>query len=115
MATATFYAVHGLFGVLMSRLQFAVAPSFSQALRHLLNLLALGIVASPCWGADWPQWQGALRNAVSPETGLLQQWPEDGPPLAWKVDKLGGGDSAPAIVAGCIYGMSIRDGKEIVW
>ncbi|TWU36109.1 hypothetical protein [Novipirellula artificiosorum] len=45
---------------------------------------------------DWPQWQGPQRNAISTEQGLLQQWPEGGPPLAWRVDGLGGGDSAPA-------------------
>jgi len=33
---------------------------------------------------DWPQWQGPDRTAVSKETGLLQEWPKDGAPLAWK-------------------------------
>ena len=28
--------------------------------------------------SDWPQWQGPDRNAVSKETGLLQEWPKDG-------------------------------------
>lgn len=64
---------------------------------------------------DWPQWQGPERNAVSGETGLLQEWPEGGPRLIWRADGLGGGDSAPAIVDGRIYGLSNRDGKEIVW
>lgn len=64
---------------------------------------------------DWPQWQGPQRNAISAEVGLLQQWPEAGPPLAWRVDGLGGGDSSPAVVDGTIYGMSNRDGREIVW
>ncbi len=64
---------------------------------------------------DWPQWQGQDRNAVSKEKGLLQQWPEAGPPLAWRVDGLGGGDSAPAVANGRLFGMSNRDGKEIVW
>jgi alcohol dehydrogenase (cytochrome c) len=64
---------------------------------------------------DWPQWQGPKRNAVSSETGLLQEWPKGGPKLAWRVEGLGGGDSAPAVVGGKIYGLSHRDGKEIVW
>src|SRR6202035_3111080 len=29
---------------------------------------------------DWPQWQGPDRTAVSRETGLLKQWPQEGPP-----------------------------------
>lgn len=64
---------------------------------------------------DWPQWQGPDRNGISPEKGLLQQWPQGGPSLAWRVEGLGGGDSAPAVAGGRLFGMSSRDGQEIVW
>src|SRR5216110_2997565 len=64
---------------------------------------------------DWPQWQGPERTAHSKETGLLKQWPKDGPPLAWKVKGLGGGDSTPSVAAGRIYGMSNRGDDEMVW
>ena len=40
---------------------------------------------------------------------------KDGPPLAWKIKGLGGGDSAPSVAAGRIYGMSHRGADEIVW
>ncbi len=65
--------------------------------------------------ADWPQWQGRDRNAISTEQGLLQEWPEGGPPLVRKISGLGGGDSAPSIADGRIFGMGNRDGKEVVW
>jgi outer membrane protein assembly factor BamB len=65
--------------------------------------------------ADWPQWQGPDRNAVSRETGLLKEWPKDGPALAWRVKGLGGGDSAPSVAAGKLFGMSNRGGDEVVW
>ena len=64
---------------------------------------------------DWPQWQGPDRTAHSKETGLLKQWPKDGPPLAWKIKGLGGGDSMPSVAAGRIYGMSHRGSDEFVW
>ena len=64
---------------------------------------------------DWPQWQGPDRTSHSKETGLLKEWPKDGPPLAWKVKGLGGGDSTPSIAGGRIYGMSNRGEDEIVW
>src|SRR5262245_18499523 len=54
-------------------------------------------LTAPCnWlsitsAADWPQWQGPDRTAVSKETGLLQEWPKEGPPLAWKGTGLGKG------------------------
>ena len=33
---------------------------------------------------DWPQWRGPNRDGISKETGLLKQWPQQGPPLVWK-------------------------------
>ena len=75
---------------------------------------AMVFAASP-ESFDWPQWQGPGRDAVSKERGLLQEWTKDGPPLAWKISGLGGGYSAPSIAAGRIFGMSNRDGKEVVW
>src|SRR5690242_16383164 len=64
---------------------------------------------------DWPQWQGPDRNAHSKETGLLKEWPKEGPPLAWKTQGLGGGDSMVSVAAGRIYGMSTRGENEFVW
>src|SRR5438552_2794220 len=85
-------------------------------LRITVATATLCAVFAPCVrGDDWPQWQGPERNAVSKEKGLLQQWPKDGPPLAWTVKDLGGGDSTPSIAAGRIYGMSNRRTEEVVW
>lgn len=83
--------------------------------RSLALLIALQILITSTPAADWPQWQGPNRDAISLETGLLQQWHSDGPPLAWRVEDLGGGDSAPAVANGQLFGMSNRDGKQIVW
>src|SRR5687767_11057930 len=86
---------------------------------HTLNL-ALILLSATAFAESperfvWPQWQGADRNAVSRETGLLKEWPKEGPPLAWKISGLGGGDSAPSIAVGRIFGMSHRDEDEVVW
>ena len=54
---------------------------------------------SPAPAADWPQWRGPDRSNVSKETGLLAEWPKDGPPLAWSAAGLGDG-VAPVSVAG---------------
>jgi outer membrane protein assembly factor BamB len=50
--------------------------------------------------ADWPQWRGPQRNGVSAETGLLEEWPKEGPRL---VGKIGSGYSTPAVVGQQIY------------
>src|SRR6185503_7368899 len=54
---------------------------------------------------DWPQWRGPNRDNVSHESGLLKEWPKDGPPLAWKAKGLGGGYSSVSIAGDRIYTM----------
>ena len=81
-------------------------------------LMSIGVAflnTTPVVAADWPQWQGPNRDGKSTETGLLQEWAPDGPPLAWRIDNRGGGDSAPSIASGRIYGMGNRGDEEIVW
>lgn len=85
------------------------------SLAVVLACLASRLLAAVPGSFDWPQWQGPNRDGVSREAGLLQEWPADGPPLAWRVNELGGGDSAPSIADGRLYGMSIRDDEEVVW
>jgi outer membrane protein assembly factor BamB len=68
-----------------------------------------------CGQFDWPQWQGPDRTARAKETGLLQEWPKDGPHLTWKITRLGGGDSAPSVAAGEIFGMSNQGEDEVAW
>jgi len=69
----------------------------------------------PAASGDWPQWRGPRRDAVCTETGLLKEWPKDGPPLLWKHTGLGGGYSTPSFAGGKIYGMSYRGDNEVVW
>lgn len=81
----------------------------------VLVLLSTSVLAESPGPFDWPQWQGPDRNAISKETGLLKEWPKDGPPLAWRLEGLGGGYSAPSVAAGRLYGMSNRGEDEVVW
>jgi outer membrane protein assembly factor BamB len=58
--------------------------------------------------ADWPQWRGPQRNGVSQETGLLKEWPKEGPKLAWRVKDIGSGFSTPSVVGERLYLLSNR-------
>jgi outer membrane protein assembly factor BamB len=58
--------------------------------------------------SDWPQWRGPERNGISSESGLLKQWPKEGPKLLWQVNDLGDGYSTPSVVGNRIYMMSNR-------
>lgn len=74
----------------MSRL---LACSFAAALAGSLALRA----------DDWPQWRGPERTGISKETGLLKEWPKDGPPLRWKLTDIGPGYSSPAVAGGKVF------------
>ncbi len=47
-------------------------------------------------GEDWPEFLGPRGTGVSGETGLLETWPQEGPPVLWK-KQLGEGYSAPSV------------------
>jgi outer membrane protein assembly factor BamB len=61
--------------------------------------------------ADWPQWRGPQRDGISKETGLLKEWPKDGPKLLWQVKDLGDGYSTPAVAGDYLYVLSNK-GKD---
>jgi outer membrane protein assembly factor BamB len=63
------------------------------ALYPLIILLAFGSSAE---AQDWPQFLGPHANGVSDESGLLDKWPTNGPPLVWE-KKIGTGYGAPSI------------------
>jgi outer membrane protein assembly factor BamB len=52
---------------------------------------------------DWPQWLGPDRSGISAETGLLQQWPAQGPPRVWTIAGLGSGYGSVAVKGDRIF------------
>ena len=81
--------------------------------RILLSLCVLMTVISlaPAADLEWPAWQGPNRDGKSPDTGLLKQWPDDGPKLLWKVDGIGVGFSSVAVAGGRVFITGDKDGK----
>ncbi len=67
--------------------------------------LSLPAPASGPEPAEWNQWRGPNRDGLSPDTGLLKQWPPAGPPLAWKAAGLGGGFSSVSFAGARIFTM----------
>ena len=65
--------------------------------------IACLLIGGMAWGADWPQWRGLHRDGISPETGLLDSWPQGGPPLVWKIQGLGEGYSSSAVATGQLF------------
>src|SRR5262245_32009670 len=64
---------------------------------------------------DWPQFRGPNRDDVSKETGLLKQWPKEGPKPLWTYKNAGVGYSGPAIAGDRLYTMGARGDSEYVF
>jgi outer membrane protein assembly factor BamB len=71
--------------------------------------------AVPAGAADWPGFRGPNRDGLCTETGLLRQWPKDGPKQVWTAKNLGLGFGTPSIADGKIFGVGTRDEKDGVW
>jgi outer membrane protein assembly factor BamB len=75
--------------------------------------VAADLASAPSMG-EWKQWRGPARANQSPETGLLSQWPEGGPPLVWRVEGLGDGIASVSIADGQIFTMTYANDLEFV-
>src|SRR5262245_59235680 len=63
---------------------------------------------------DWSRWRGPNLDGISLETGLLSEWPAEGPPLVWRVKGLGRGFSSVAIAGGKIYTLGKKNRNNLV-
>lgn len=64
----------------------------------LLCLCTQSMVAQTQYG-----WRGPHRDGKYDETGLLKQWPTEGPQLLWQNLEIGSGYSSPVIVGDRLY------------
>ena len=80
----------------------------------LLPISLLGVAATGLPATDFAQWRGPLRDGHSAETGLLQEWPKDGPKLRWQVKEVGAGYSTPSVVGDRIYLLGNEGAEESV-
>lgn len=99
-------------------------------MRHHLQHVIVGslflVGASLALAGDWAQWRGPNRDGISAETGLLKEWPKDGPKLLWEKHDIGNGYSTPSVAGDRLYVISnkgmdnefvqclgVADGKQI--
>jgi outer membrane protein assembly factor BamB len=83
----------------------------SLALAAFLGTLQPATAQLPTVAGDWQAWRGPDRTGVSTETGLLKEWPKEGPKLVWKITGLGDGFSTPSVAGGRIYLLGTK-GKD---
>lgn len=90
---ATFGPLFGILGVLLILIPASAQTSPAKG------------KAADAKGLEWNQWRGPKRDGISPDTGLLKQWPAGGPPLAWKVTGIGDGYSSVSFAGEKIFTM----------
>ena len=67
-------------------------------MRKVLTIAFVGMcLSSVALAGDSPQFRGPNRDGRFDEEGLLETWPESGPPLLWVAKGLGKGYSSPEI------------------
>jgi len=64
--------------------------------------------------ADWPHWRGPDRTGVSAESGWLQEWPADGPKIAWKA-RVGLGFSSFVVGSGRVFTLGHAQEQDTVF
>jgi outer membrane protein assembly factor BamB len=71
-------------------------------LKHRWIIIFLALCSSPLLADDWPQWLGPKRDAVWRESGIVEKFPSNGPPVIWRAS-IGGGYAGPAVAKGHVY------------
>jgi outer membrane protein assembly factor BamB len=60
-------------------------------------------------GPSWPRFHGPNGDNISTETGLLKEWPEDGPKLLWTAKGVGAGFAGVTVGGGLIFTSGNKD------
>ncbi len=79
--------------------------------KHLALVVIFGLAASlVCLAADWPQYLGPGRNAISTEKGIKRSWTKGSPDVLWTFP-LSEGYAGPTVSDGKVYVLD-RIGNE---
>ena len=60
------------------------------------------LIGNALFADDWPQWLGPRRDAVWRESGIVEKFPTNGPPVSWRAP-IGGGYAGPSVANGRVY------------
>lgn len=90
-------------------------------MKKLSSLLLLGAMASCTMTAQVPPqvspygWRGPEHSGNYPDTGLLAEWPAEGPELIFETEDAGKGYSSPVVVGDKVYltGMDEEQTSEV--
>src|SRR5208283_2586293 len=80
----------------------------------VVTMLAfVGFVYTTCFSQSIYQWRYD-RSGTYPDTGLLTQWPVDGPTLLWSYENLPKGFSSPTVTPNRIFLTGLVDSLDVL-
>src|SRR3972149_4117578 len=84
--------------------------------RSIIQIVLFACLTLPALadGPSWPQFHGPNQDNKSPDTVLLDHWPDGGPEPVWKAEGLGYGSSSVSIADGRIFTSGNLGDKTVV-
>lgn len=89
--------------------------------KSLIPCAAMAVLLGVCqasYASDdapfWPRFHGPNADNLSTDTGLLNEWPKDGPRLAWTAQGIGEGFAGVVMANGMIYTAGNVDDKMTI-
>jgi len=82
--------------------------------KTIVSVIALLLIASGLFSQETVQWRGDNRDGKYTDTGLLKEWPAEGPKLLWHYDKLGDGHASAAVTDDKIITCGVEDNNGFV-
>lgn len=85
-------------------------------IKTLLTLLfAVMVSCSVSVSTEQSQWRGPDRDGKYPDTGLMKEWPEEGPELLWSYEGLGAGHGSAAVAGDRIFVLGMPDTMGVIY
>ncbi len=84
-------------------------------MKRLILIAIAFILLSNGFSQEATRWRGPSGNGVYNETGLLKQWPANGPEILWTFEELGQGHSSAIVSNGYIYTSGLLDGTGFLF
>ena len=71
--------------------------------RLILVFPAMFLICACTRQPEIAQWHGPNRDGSYPGTGLLKEWPKEGPGLLWASDMIGDGYGSPVVTCDGLF------------
>lgn len=84
-------------------------------MRRYITVFAIWIICSTTVLSQVvSEWRGSGRTGIYSETGLLKEWPADGPRLQWATEVIPKGNSSVVIANGMIYTTGVKGESDVL-